>query len=375
MHGSVLPPETVFHWRLEGLHADDFEVGSDVEWTSPSFLACGLQWRVCMAPDVLTGDGGRYAGIYLYLETPDATVWPAVAEIAVEGSPDKAQCRLLRAPFSTKKPAPDDGHCYSRNWGHDKMISHWALMGYFGGFNGTVVVRVRLRARSFQETDVPSVHRSVGTFLSDDLASLLGDEAHKDVHFCFTGGETVGAHSILLAARSATLRALLHGPLASKLPATLHVPDCISAAIMARLVRFIYTDEVCFDSVEEAQHLLYAADYYDIMRLRTLCERELHASLSMGNALDTLVLAHACNCVALRSTALRFVAQHAAEVLSSKGWASVREAHPELEGALMHTVAHGEPPPRVVAREPGTPLRCYSSPESTPRKLAGASSS
>ena len=293
---------------------------------------------------------------------------PALAVIAVNGG--KSMCsRRLRMPFSTKKPSPEGT---SRNWGDDKMISHWALTG-LSGFDGTLEVRVRLRARAYNEVEVPTcTPRTVGT-LAEDFAALLGDGAHEDVRFRCSGGEIVGAHSILLAARSSTLRALLHGPLAAKLPAELHVPDCISAAIMTRLVHFMYTDEASFSSAEEAQHLLFAADYYGVPRLLTLCENELHVSLSMGNALDTLALAHTCNCVALRVTVLRFVAQHAAEVMSGKAWASLRHVHPELEGAVMHTVSHGEPPLRVVAREPHTPPRRLSS--ASPAQGPGSSSS
>ena len=365
---SVLPPETVFRWRLDGLDADSFAVGTSVEWPSPSFLACGLQWHVRLVPDVRI-EGGRFCGMYLYLETPDTTCWPAVAEIAVEGGQSLAARRLLLAPFSTKKPCPKDA---SRNWGYDKMISHWSLTDFYGGFDGTLVVRVRLRARSFNELEVPSM-ANVGT-LKDDLVALLGDEAHMDVRFRCSGGGVVGAHSVLLAARSPTLRALLHGPLAAKLPTELHVPDW-SADIMTQLIHFLYTDEVSFSSPEEAQHLLYAADFYDITRLRTLCEMELHYSMTLGSALDTLALAHTCNCVGLRSTALRFVAQHAAELMSCQAWASLREVHPELEAAVMHTVAHGEPPPTVVPG-PWIPpkLRSSASPEDTAQRPRSSSS-
>ena len=365
---SVLPPETVFRWRLDGLDADSFAVGTTVEWPSPSFLALGLTWHVRLVPDVRI-DGGRFCGMYLYLETPDSTCSPAVAEIAVEGGLSLASRRLLLAPFSTKKPAPEGS---SRNWGYDKMVSHWSLTDLYG-FEGTLVVRVRLRARSFDELEVPTPHSTAGT-LKDDMMTLLGDEAHMDVRFRCSDGGVVGAHSVLLAARSPTLRALLHGPLAAKLPTELHVPDW-SAAIMTQLIHFLYTDEVWFHSPEEAQHLLYAADFYDINRLRTLCERELHYNLSMANALDILALAHTCNCMTLRSTALRFVAQHAAEVMSGHAWASLQEVHPELDRAVMHTVAHGEPPQNVVPG-PRTPPRRHSSasPEYTVQRPRSSSS-
>ena len=352
---SVLPPESVFVWRLDGLVAGSFAVGSDVEWPSPSFLACGLQWHVRLVPNVQSSDGVSHLGAYLYLETPDSTCWPAVAEITVSSSLNQASTQLSE-PFSTKRPSPKGA---SRNWGKDRLVNPMSLF-YFHGTGCSLVVRVRLRARAFNELEVPTIRRSVGT-LAEDLVALLGDEAHADVRFRCIGGEIVGGHSILSAARSSTLRALLYGPLAAKLPAELHVPDCISAAIMSRLVHFLYTDEASFSSAEEAQHLLYAADYYGVPRLMTLCERELHVSLTMANVLDALALAHTCNCSELRSTALRFVAQHAAEVMSGQAWASLRDVHPELEGAVMHTVAHGEPPPRVVAREPRTPPRRLSS--------------
>ena len=103
MQASVLPPESVFVWRLDGLHADNFTVGTDVEWPSPSFLACGLKWHVRLVPDVRSGDGGRYCGAYLYLETPDCTFWPALAEIKVDGG--KSVC-TMRLHADTRPSAP-----------------------------------------------------------------------------------------------------------------------------------------------------------------------------------------------------------------------------------------------------------------------------
>lgn len=87
-----------------------------------------------------------------------------------------------------------------------------------------------------------------------DLGALLESGDSSDVTL-LCGGERLRAHTLILSARSPVFRAGLRGPLACSLDAV-PVPDFIQPAIMRRVLRFIYTDELQPASAEEAQHLL-----------------------------------------------------------------------------------------------------------------------
>jgi len=69
-----------------------------------------------------------------------------------------------------------------------------------------------------------------------------------------------------------------------------------------------------------ADHLLAAADKYQVERLRQLCEVELASSLSVQNAAERLALAEMHSAEQLKEECVEFVARHAEEVLKTPGW-------------------------------------------------------
>lgn len=115
-------------------------------------------------------------------------------------------------------------------------------------------------------------------------------------------------------------RALLRGPLAAD-ASSVPVPETIKPAILRRLLHFIYTDALEPLSAEEAQHLLAAADHYDLKRLVALCAEALASKLSVDNAAYTLTLAAQHGAEGLKERALRFVVDNVAGVVASPGWA------------------------------------------------------
>jgi hypothetical protein len=64
----------------------------------------------------------------------------------------------------------------------------------------------------------------------------------------------------------------------------------------------------------------------------------------VGNAAFTLTLADQHGAVALRHTALAFVAEHVVAVMKTEGWAHLKAARPLLMEALIQTMATGAPP-------------------------------
>jgi hypothetical protein len=179
-----------------------------------------------------------------------------------------------------------------------------------------------------------------------------------DVVFKVNGGESIGAHSFVLALRSSTLRASLFGPLAAtgassaSQPRKLDIPGGIGAAAFRRVVSFIYNDLPPVDldgsplSIAELHALLHAADYLDVRRLRELCAAELHARRAPDNAVATLKLAHALTCRPLLEASMRFIAADASAVMRAPGWAELSREH-ELMQAVFSTIATGEPPVHV----------------------------
>jgi hypothetical protein len=215
--------------------------------------------------------------------------------------------------------------------------------------NGALVITATLRKsgdatvnESLSALPVPLAPLPATT-LAAALAALQHDESSADVTLLCNNNERLQAHSLLLCARSPVLKAQLTGPLACDARA-LHVPDDIAPAIMRRLLSYVYTDALTPQSPEEAQHLLHAADHYDLPGLRAVCESALCAALSVDTAAFTLTLADQHGAAALRAAALAFAAAHAVAVMGTDGWAHLKEARPSLVDALIQTMATGAPP-------------------------------
>nr|CAB3499600.1 unnamed protein product [Digitaria exilis] len=125
---------------------------------------------------------------------------------------------------------------------------------------------------------VPSNRDMLAPDIRQHLAHLLQSGVGADVTFQ-VGGETFAAHRCVLAARSAVFKAQLFGPMKEGTTAgVIHVSD-MDERVFRLLLDFIYSDSVPIVEAEEEaimwQHLLVAADRYDLPRLWFICEEEL----------------------------------------------------------------------------------------------------
>uniref|UniRef100_M8C3T0 Speckle-type POZ protein-like protein B n=1 Tax=Aegilops tauschii TaxID=37682 RepID=M8C3T0_AEGTA len=129
----------------------------------------------------------------------------------------------------------------------------------------------------------PNVFSSPSTSwgIHEHISDLLLSKEGTDVTFK-VGGEEFAAHRCVLAARSAVFKAELFGPTKDgKMESVIQIKDMESKVFRA-LPSFIYTDllpEMEMNTMQEGkaqetlwlQHLLAAADRYDLQRLKALC--------------------------------------------------------------------------------------------------------
>ena len=124
----------------------------------------------------------------------------------------------------------------------------------------------------------------------------------------------------------------------------LPVPPEITSHTLRRLLQFLYTDELEPASAEEAQHLLNAADHYDVPRLFAICETALCDALCVTNAAGTLALADQHGAAALKRATLAWIAPCVVEVMATDGWRHLKAACPGIVDELLYTLATGMPP-------------------------------
>uniref|UniRef100_A0A0E0BLF3 BTB domain-containing protein n=1 Tax=Oryza glumipatula TaxID=40148 RepID=A0A0E0BLF3_9ORYZ len=171
------------------------------------------------------------------------------------------------------------------------------------------------------------------------IGELLGDARTSDVRFK-VGGETFPAHRCVLAARSPVFRAELLGPMREHAATTIRVDD-MDAAVFAALLRFVYTDELPEldggSAAAMAQHLLVAADRYDMERLKKVCEDKMVRHLDVGTAATSLALAEQHDCPELKKAILRFMASPARlkAVMASDGYEHLVTSFPSIATEIL----------------------------------------
>ena len=77
-------------------------------------------------------------------------------------------------------------------------------------------------------------------------------------------------------------------------------------------------------TTELLQHMLVAADRYDVEALRNECITRLLATLVPETVATTLILAHVHSMSALKEACMHFASQHVAAVTSSEGWSHLK---------------------------------------------------
>jgi speckle-type POZ protein len=145
--------------------------------------------------------------------------------------------------------------------------------------------------------------------LPQHLCQLLSSREGSDVSFK-VGRETFAAHRCVLAARSSVFKAELLGPMREHEASCIGIDD-MDASVFGALLHFIYTDELPKitegEATAMAQHLLVAADRYDMERLKLVCEDKLCRHLDVGTAATTLALAEQHQCPRLKEAVFAFL--------------------------------------------------------------------
>lgn len=146
--------------------------------------------------------------------------------------------------------------------------------------------------------------------LQKHLGDLLRTGRGADVVF-EVGSQTFSAHCCVLAARSPVFSAELFGAMVeSGATAVVRVED-MEAPVFQALLYFMYTDSLPETNKEDEdvmyQHLLVAADRYDLQRLKLICEDKLPNCINVGTVQIILALAEQHHCDGLKKACLDFL--------------------------------------------------------------------
>lgn len=197
-----------------------------------------------------------------------------------------------------------------RNWGYPNFIKRDVLEKSAHLKNDSFTVR-------FDVTIMKDVHTEEIPFIvvppSDmhqHFAQLLSSKQGADVKFR-VGRKTFSAHRLVLATRSPVFKAQLFGPMQESTTTKAIPIDDMEAEVFSALLTFIYTDSLPKMKEEEessmVQHLLVAADRYNMDRLKLICEDKLCKHIDTDSAATILALAEQHSCHGLKGACLEFL--------------------------------------------------------------------
>ena len=181
-------------------------------------------------------------------------------------------------------------------------------------------------------------------------------------------GETVAAHRLILAALVLGDNAQRCTPQRLGAPGERVRVEDVRAPVFRALLHFAYADDLpeelrgaAFD-VPAAQHLLAAADRFQLPLLRSRCEQRLCETVGVDTVATTLALADQNNAAQLKHVCLEFVAKNLRAVMATPGYRYMTYTCPSLQAELLGVIAAGAEPEAGGwgAREPrsadGVPL-------------------
>ncbi|KAK4491295.1 hypothetical protein RD792_002031 [Penstemon davidsonii] len=180
--------------------------------------------------------------------------------------------------------------------------------------------------------------------LGQSYVHLLECKEGSDVSF-EVDGETFYAHKLILSTRSPVFKAQFFGPLKEENSRCIRIEE-MHAPVFKALLHFIYCDVIpdlnlkCVNTTM-TQHLLAAADRYEIEKLRLFCEARLCENIAIDTVASSLALAEQHGCIKLKSTCLEFIGlpKNLEVVMQTDGFKNLKESCPAVIEELLKSVA------------------------------------
>jgi len=183
--------------------------------------------------------------------------------------------------------------------------------------------------------------------LGSNLLQLFEGKMSTDVVFDVDGTQ-IPAHKIILSARSPVFKVLLTGPMKEGHQDSITIKD-VRAPVFRILLYFAYADRLPPEvvgtklDVPLAQHLLAAADRFQLIRLRCICEQRLCDSVAVDTVATTLALAEQNNARELKRVCLEFVSKHLQAVMATEAYDYMTKTCPQLQSELLTVIATTPP--------------------------------
>lgn len=313
------------------------------ERTSPARLTQSVLLRALPRAGGYNDEGSNaeYVALSLTLASEATNLWALYTFTMVDQSgkgEDKSMGRSV-----ARGPCKFESINFRR--GKPRFIKRAELQSSGLLMNDTVVVRCEVSV-VVTETTVPSegpyIHVPPAR-VGEDLAKLMHDESSCDVTFIVgEERERIRAHKLILGARSDVFLTMFNSPMRQGQEEGMEVVQDTQPEVFRALLHFVYTGELRArdDTPEMSQHLLRAADFFRLDRLRLMCERRLCEKVDASNVSTTLVLADMHNAQQLKQVCLDYAAANLQGVMSSDGFGTLMQYDRSLHLEVLEAAAN-----------------------------------
>ncbi|XVF75280.1 hypothetical protein PTKIN_Ptkin13bG0174700 [Pterospermum kingtungense] len=318
------------------------------------FTIGGYDWAIYFYPDGKNPeDGAMYVSIFIALASEGTDV-RALFELTLVDQSGKGKHKVHSHFDRALESGPYTLKYRGSMWGYKRFFRRTTLETSDFVKDDCLIVKctvgvVRTHLEGPKECSISVPPSDMG----QNLKALLESEVGCDINFQ-VGEETFKAHKLILAARSPVFRAQFFGLVGDTNMDKVVVKD-VEPSIFKAMLLFIYTDKLpnvqeitgstsmCM-STNMVQHLLAAADLYNLDRLKLLCKAKLCEELNADTVATTLALAEQHHCAQLKAICLKFAANPAnlGAVMQSEGFKHLEECCPSLLSELLKTFASGE---------------------------------
>ncbi|KAF8673392.1 hypothetical protein HU200_048956 [Digitaria exilis] len=316
-------------------------LGNGKSIKSRAFDVGGHRWYITYYPDGYGSDNAGWIVFFLILQHTDAKsdVKASFKFCLIDemGEPVQSYCNA----WSEIRPFKVNG-CYQ--WGYSRLIEKAALEE--SGYLKDDCFRIRcdvMVSREFCLEDTTQFVKVPSSDIHQHIGNLLSSGAEADVTFQ-VGEETVAAHRLILGARSSVFMAELFGPMKEKHASHIQIHD-MDPGVFRAMIHFIYTDTLSDmdkgNTFFMAQHLLVAADRYDLQRLKLICEDKLCNFISSSTAATTLALAEQHGCKRLKEACFKFLRSpgNLKTIMDNDGFKHLTSSCPSILNELLANVA------------------------------------
>ncbi|NP_001131785.1 BTB/POZ and MATH domain-containing protein 1-like [Zea mays] len=280
------------------------------------FTVGGHRWHIRYYPNGRSSETKEYVSLSLYLHD-----W--VAETV------KARFKFRFVGDVAEQPLILGGlHSFDNidnNWGRPEFIKRKDLEESKHLLDDSFSIRCDVVVPTNEVRVVATAAAAMVSVPPSDLHQHLGilllTEKGADVVFD-VAGETFAAHRCVLAARSPVFSADLFGAMeeGGHTGGVVRIED-MEPLVFKALLYFLYTDLLETETMKQGedgddedvlcQHLLVAADKYNLERLKLLCEKKLCECIHVGTIATILALAEQHRCHALKKVCFHFLSSPA----------------------------------------------------------------